>query len=235
MLPAAYFQHVYAIFREQGHPEIAQGQMAYMRHQFDFFGLKAPAWLALTKEIHRTVGVPAGAELQELVRLCLADDHREMHYFALETVQKNLIKQPADFLAFLEELVVTRSWWDTVDWLAKLIGMHLLRFPELQEPACERWLASGNTWLQRVSMIFQLTYRQKTNTGLLFHNIRQLAGSPEFFIRKGAGWALRQYAKTDPAAVLNFVESTALSPLTRREALKALQKNERKKTASPLE
>ncbi len=224
MSPSSYFQHVYAIFREQGHPEIAQGQMAYMRRQFDFFGLKAPVWLALTKDIHRTSGVPEGADLLELVRLCLADDHREMHYFALETVQKNLKKQPAEYLAFLEELVLTRSWWDTVDWLAKLIGMHLLRFPELQEPACARWLASGNIWLQRVSMIFQLTYREKTNTALMFQNIRQLAGSPEFFIRKGAGWALRQYAKTDPAAVLQFVESTALSPLTRREALKTLSK-----------
>ncbi len=137
-------------------------------------------------------------------------------------MQKNLKKQPAEFLDFLEELVVTRSWWDTVDWLAKLIGMHLLRFPELQQPACVRWLDSGNIWLQRVSMIYQLTYRQKTNTELLFQNIRHLAGSKEFFIQKGAGWALRQYAKTDPAAVIHFVETTRLAPLTRREALKAL-------------
>ena len=85
-------------------------------------------------------------------------------------------------------------------------------------------LASGNIWLQRVSMIFQLTCRNKTDTTLLFHNIRQLADSPEFFIQKGAGWALRQYSKTDPAAVMLFVESARLAPLTRREALKWLPK-----------
>ncbi|MEO6040212.1 MAG: DNA alkylation repair protein, partial [Saprospiraceae bacterium] len=166
-----------------------------------------------------------GEDLKALVRLCLADDHRELHYFALETVQKNLKKQPADFLDFLEELIVTRSWWDTVDWLAKLVGMHLLRFPALQQPASARWLASDNLWLQRISMIFQLAYRDKTDAVLLFHNIRQLACSKEFFIQKGAGWALRQYSKIDPSAVRAFVESHSLAPLTRREALKWLQKN----------
>jgi len=224
MLPDHYYQLVRSTFRKQGNPEIAQGQMAYMRHQFEFFGLKAPIWMALTKEIHRTNGLPEEEDLQQLARLCLADDHRELHYFALETVQKSLKKQPADFLTFLEELVTTRSWWDTVDWLAKLIGIHLLRFPELRQAACARWLASGNIWLQRISMIFQLNYRQKTDTVLLFHNIRQLAGSKEFFIQKGAGWALRQYAKTDPEAVKAFVAHNHLAPLTRREALKGQAK-----------
>ncbi len=199
--------------------------MAYMRHQFEFFGLKAPVWLALAKEIHGTAGLPEGDDLKTLARLCFADDHREMHYFALETVQKTLKKQPAEFLDFLEELIVTRSWWDTVDWLAKLVGMHLLRFPELRQPATARWLASGNMWLQRVSIIFQLTYRSKTDTTLMFHNILQLADSAEFFIQKGAGWALRQHSKTDPEAVQNFVAKHRLAPLTRREALKWINKN----------
>jgi 3-methyladenine DNA glycosylase AlkD len=226
MSPADYLQLVRTAFREHGHPEVAQGQMAYMRNQFEFYGLKAPTWLALTREIHRTAGVPEGEELKMLARQCLADDHRELHYFALETVQKNLKKQPPEFLEFLEELAITRSWWDTVDWLAKLIGGHLLRFPALQQPTTARWLASGNIWLQRLSMIFQLTYRDKTDAALLFHNIRQLAESKEFFIQKGAGWALRQYSKTDPAAVAWFVENNRLAPLTRREALKWVQKNQ---------
>ncbi len=117
MSPADYFQLVRSTFREHGHPEIAQGQMAYMRHQFEYFGLKAPVWLALTKDIHRHAGIPEGEDLKALVWLCLADDHRELHYFALETVQKTLKKQPAEFLDFLEALIITRSWWDTVDWL----------------------------------------------------------------------------------------------------------------------
>ncbi len=224
MPPTEYLQLVRTTFREHGDPNIAQGQMAYMRHQFEYFGLKAPAWLALTKEIHGMIGVPEGDDLKRLVRLCFADDHRELHYFALETVQKNLKKQPAEFLDFLEELIITRSWWDTVDWLAKLVGIHLLRFPELRQPVTARWIASGNRWLQRVSMIFQLLFRDKTDAALLFHNIRQLADSTEFFIQKGAGWALRQYSKTSPEAVQHFVNANRLAPLTRREALKWLGK-----------
>ncbi len=225
MTPSEYFHLVQTTFREHGRPEVAQGQMAYMRHQFEYFGLKGPIWLALTKEIHSGAGCPTGDDLKTLVRHCFADDHRELHYFALETVQKTLKKQPAEFLDFLEELIVTRSWWDTVDWLAKLVGIHLLRFPTLRPSATARWLASSNIWLQRVSMIFQLTYRDQTNADLLFHNIRQLMDSPEFFLQKGAGWALRQYSKTDPAAVRAFVTNNPVAPLTRREALKWLHKN----------
>ena len=83
---------------------------------------------------------------------------------------------------------------------------------------------SGNMWLQRVSLIFQLTYKENTDEALMFGYIRRLSGSKEFFIRKGAGWALRQYSKTAPEAVKQFVESNKLAPLTKREALKWLKK-----------
>ena len=220
MLPADYYQLVRDTFRSQGNPEIAQGQMAYMRHQFEFFGLKMPAWTSLAKVIHAEKGIPEGDDLKELVRRCFEDEHREMHYFGLETLQKALKKQPAECIDFLEELILTRSWWDTVDWINKLVGLHFKKYPELIGPVTERWMDSGNIWLQRVSMIFQLTYRDKTDTELLFGYIERLSGSKEFFIQKGAGWALRQYAKTNPEAVLAFVDSHKLAPLTRREALK---------------
>ncbi len=146
-----------------------------------------------------------------------------MHYFALETVQKTLKKQPAEFIDFLEELICTRSWWDSVDWLAKLVGLHFKLYPALIQPVTERWVSSGNMWLQRVSMIFQLTYKEKTDAELMFGYIRRLAHSKEFFIQKGAGWALRQYSKTNPEAVAHFVENTQLAPLTKREALRLLK------------
>ena len=78
----------------------------------------------------------------------------------------------------------------------------------------------GNIWLQRVSLIFQLTYKDKTDAELLFDYVKRLAESKEFFLQKAVGWALRQYGKTNPAVVKKFVENTPLSPLTRREALK---------------
>jgi len=217
-----YYQQVRDRFRAHGKPDIAQGQMAYMRHQFEYFGLKMPAWMALTREIHKSLGLPDGQELIDLARLCFQDDHREMQYFAIETVQKMLKKQPAEFIHFLEELILEKSWWDTVDWIAKLVGMHFERYPELTRPVTERWMASGNLWLQRVCLIFQLRYAKKTDAELLFGYIRQVAGSKEFFLQKGAGWALRQFSKTNPEAVRQFLAETAVSPLTRREGAKYL-------------
>jgi 3-methyladenine DNA glycosylase AlkD len=143
-----------------------------------------------------------------------------MHYFGLETLEKTLKKQPSECIDFLEELICTRSWWDTVDWINKLVGLHFRKYPALIQPVTERWMASGNIWLQRICLIFQLTYKDKTDTALLFKYVERVAGSKEFFLQKGAGWALRQLAKTNPEAVVSFVEKTRLAPLTRREALK---------------
>lgn len=224
MSPTAYYHHVRDLFREKGSPEMAQMQMWYLRNQFEFFGLKMPQWTALTKDIHKEHGVPDGEDLKALARLCFEDDHREMHYFALQTVEKALKKQPPEFIDFLEELILSRSWWDTVDWVNKLVGQHFLRYPELTKPVTERWMDSGNIWLQRVCLIFQLMYKDKTDADLLFGYVRRVAGSKEFFLQKGAGWALRQYSRTNPEAVRQFVEANRLAPLTRREALRLMGK-----------
>jgi 3-methyladenine DNA glycosylase AlkD len=85
-------------------------------------------------------------------------------------------------------------------------------------------MASCNFWLQRVCLIFQLSYRNKTDAALLFKYVQMVAASKEFFLQKGAGWALRQYSRTDPEAVRAFVERTSLAPLTRREALRLMDK-----------
>ena len=124
----------------------------------------------------------------------------------------------------MEELIRTQSWWDTVDGINKLVGLHFKRYPELIRPVTERWMASEYFWLQRVCIIFQLTYRAQTDQELMFAYIRRVAHSKEFFLQKAAGWALRQYAKTNPAAVQQFLDTTAVAPLTRREAMKALKK-----------
>lgn len=222
--PQDYLAHVKFIFREKGDPERAQGQRWYTRHQFEFYGLKAPEWMALAKEIFTEKGIPEEENLKTFARLCYDDEYREIHYFGTETVQRELKKQPEDFILLLEELITTKSWWDTVDWLAKLVGIHFKKYPHLILPVTERWMASENFWLQRVCLIFQLSYKVKTDFELMKKYILQLAGSKEFFIQKGAGWALRQYSKTDPNGVVDFIENhPQLASLTRREGLKWLK------------
>ncbi len=222
MSAQTHFETVRARFRDAGDPAVAQGQMAYMKNHFEFYGLKMPVWRDLARQLHQELGIPAGEDLHELARLCFADEHRELHYYALQTLEKALKKQPAGFIDLLEELILTNSWWDSVDWIAKLVGLHFKRYPELIGPVTARWMDSGALWLQRVCLIFQLTYKEKTDSAMLFGFVRRVALSKEFFLQKGAGWALRQYARTNPEAVRAFVEREKLAPLTRREAMKHL-------------
>jgi 3-methyladenine DNA glycosylase AlkD len=226
-LPEAYVSGIRDLFRRHGQPDVAQGQMQYMKNQFEFFGLKAPVWTALARQYFEENGIPQGPSLWELARRCFQAPERELHYFALEAVQKQQKKADTTYIDLLEELILTHSWWDTVDWIAKLAGIHFRRFPEQIRPVTERWMASGNIWLQRVSMIFQLAYRDKTDAGLLFEYIQALAGSKEFFIQKGAGWALRQYSRTAPERVRQFLsDNPQLSALTRREGGRLLPENQ---------
>ena len=123
-----------------------------------------------------------------------------------------------------EELITTKSWWDTVDGLAaNQVGEHFQRYPELRGKCTKRWMASGNIWLQRTCLIFQLRYKKQTDFELMKSFIIPLAGSKEFFIRKAIGWALRQYSKFEPARVIDFVESQPMSHLSKKEALKLIK------------
>lgn len=225
--PQNYYQTVYRAFQEAGRPEVAEGQAAYMRHQFEFFGLKMPAWMALAKALFKELGMPGYENLKSTVRLCMADEHREMQYFAIELTQKCLKKQDVDFIDFLAELITTRSWWDTVDWLAKLAGIHFKKFPDQLHPITRRWVDSGNIWLQRTALICQRFHKEATDAELLFTYILELADSREFFIQKGAGWALREYSKVAPDVVAAFIhQHPELPALSRREGIKWILKNQ---------
>jgi 3-methyladenine DNA glycosylase AlkD len=215
-----YLSAIRRVLNDNGNPEYAQKQMQYMKNHFDFYGLNAPKWMGLSKEFFTEHGVFDGEDLKQFARLCFDEPQRELHYIALEMVQKQVKIQPEDFIFFLEELILTKSWWDSVDWIAKLVAMHFTRFPHQICPITEGWIRNENMWLQRMAITFQRYFKGKTDEKLLFDYIRRTANSREFFIQKGAGWALREYAKINPSAVISFCETTELAPLTRREALK---------------
>lgn len=220
-----YYQNIRDTFQQAGKPEVAEGQMRYMRNQFEYFGLKMPAWTAIAKAYFREKGLPDGDDLKKVVRLCLEDDHREMHYFGIEITQRQLKKQDTGFIFFLEELITTKSWWDTVDWLAKLAGIHFQRFPQQLHEVTRRWMDSGNIWLQRSAIICQRFYKQGTDANLLFDYILEVANTKEFFLQKGAGWALREYSKVAPEKVTTFIKAHQLPALTVREGMKWIKKN----------
>jgi 3-methyladenine DNA glycosylase AlkD len=110
-----------------------------------------------------------------------------------------------------------------VDALAvHVAGTVLKRHPEAVEEWNERWAGSADLWLNRTAILFQNRWKDDTDRALLFANIDRHTASREFFIRKAIGWSLRELGKTDPGAVLAFVQGRKLSPLSEREAVRNL-------------
>jgi 3-methyladenine DNA glycosylase AlkD len=201
-------------------PEKAVSMSAYMRHQFAFLGIPAPLRQASTKAAFSSLGVRKKPLETELVRSLWALSEREYQYTALEYLHLCQKKLGEQHLALLETLICSKSWWDTVDSLAPLVGMVVQRHAHLQE-VMDAWAVHPNFWLRRVAILHQLRLKHQTDRQRLFGYIEHNLLDKEFFIRKAIGWSLREYAKTDAGAVLEFVElHPELSKLSKREAMK---------------
>ena len=126
-----------------------------------------------------------------------------------------------NIIKLIENLIVTNSWWDSVDVVAKyLLGDYLQQFPNETYEVIERFSNSNNMWLNRSAIIFQLSYKEKTNFDLLKSECEKHKESKEFFIQKAIGWALRDYSRFNPNGVAEYVNSTNLKSLSQREALR---------------
>ncbi len=220
-----YIQELGKVYLQHGSPSNAEGMSRYMKEQFPYYGIKTPQRRALAAAFIAEHGLPEGETLKALCRACFESEYRELHYFVGDALSKRLKTLDVSFLAVFEALIGTHSWWDSVDFLApKLAGGLFLRFPEQIAPYTDRWIESDNFWYQRAAIIFQLGYKQKTDAQRLFKNVLRRADSKEFFVQKGAGWALREYSKVNPTAVMSFVQGHKLPALTTREALRLMKK-----------
>jgi 3-methyladenine DNA glycosylase AlkD len=135
---------------------------------------------------------------------------------------------PSEFIDTIETLLTTNSWWDTVDTLAgHAVGTHFRRFPEIKELTLSKWRSSENIWLRRTCLLFQLNYKEETDFDLLGGIILEHLGQKDFFINTAIGWALRTYSRVEADRVRAFVIATPLHPLSAREALKWLDRQEK--------
>jgi 3-methyladenine DNA glycosylase AlkD len=156
-------------------------------------------------------------------------EFREERYAAIELTDGRRVEsfQTPDALPMYEEMIVSGAWWDYVDVIAsRRIGLYLLRrHPDSMRAAMLEWSRSDNLWKRRTSIICQLSLGAETDLDLLYACIEPSLSSREFFLRKAIGWALRQYARIDPAEVQRYVaeHESQLSPLSKREALKRVQ------------
>ena len=199
----------------------ARAMKAYMRGCFEFLGVKTPARRKAAKAFFKKHG---GADIDwRFVRQAWEHPFREMQYAALDYLEtrKNLLR-PGD-LPQLKKLAQTKSWWDTIDFLDRLAGGIIAGFPETR-PVILQWSRDEDIWLRRLAIDHQLLRKDQTDQHLLEQILVNNLDQTEFFINKAIGWALRDYSKTNPEWVKNFIRQHhgKMAPLSIREASKYL-------------
>ncbi len=210
-------------FEQHANVADADGMKAYMLHQFHFFGLKTPLRRKLSKEYFKQ-SLPPFKDAEEIVKDCWQHPNREMQYIGTEFLAYYKKEWKKNTIQLMEYMITHKSWWDSVDHAATdLTGPFFKLFPEQTDKITGKWNRSSNIWLQRSSIMFQKAYKKETDKELLSNYILHVAASKEFFIQKAIGWALREYSKTNPDWVKQFVKQHKLSPLSTREALKRIQ------------
>ncbi len=207
-------------------PLKAKWMEEYMRGKFAFLGVQAP----YRKEWFKGFWAENKNEIIQDYPALLNDlwhsDFREMQMVGLDILIKIQRKLTEEDITLLEDLITTKSWWDTVDMIASnSVAALLKKFDSLYEKYPIKWIQNKNIWLQRTAIIFQLKYKDEVNEDLLYDFILQTKDSKEFFIEKAAGWALRQYSKFNKQSVQNFIRSHPdLANLTVREGSKYLKR-----------
>lgn len=209
-------------FQKNSNGENAFAMAKYMRNHFSFFGMKTEERRRIFKDIWKENKNEIEENPREIALKLYSKPQRELHLCAIEILIKQLKgNYKKEDILLIEKLIITNSWWDSVDTIAKnILGEYLLEFPLETEKVIERFSNSENMWLNRSAILFQLGYKRKTNFDLLKSECEKHKNSNEFFIQKAIGWALREYSRTNPEAVRNFVANTNLKPLSTKEALK---------------
>ena len=202
-------------------PNDAAAMKAYMKNKFEFLGVKTPARRKLAKAFFKqqTDSVVDWNFINEAWN----NLYRELQYAALDYLEsRKKLLTPSD-LPRLKKLAQTKSWWDTIDFLDRLVGSIIARFPETKE-IIVAWSCDEDIWLRRLAIDHQLLRKEKTDTKLLEKILVNNLGRTEFFINKAIGWALRDYSKTNPDWVRAFIErhQTEMAALSIREGSKYL-------------
>jgi 3-methyladenine DNA glycosylase AlkD len=206
--------------------ERAAPMQAYAKSKMPYLGVTAVPLRAVCRQVFASVDFPTAAAWRSAVLgLWRGARFREERYCAIELTGVRRFDRFQDMAALpmYEEMIVTGAWWDLVDGIAgHRLGALLRRFPREVRREMLAWSRSDDLWKRRSAILCQLTFKKATDLDLLYATIEPALDSKEFFLRKAIGWALRQYAWTDPGEVRRYVREhdAELSPLSKREALK---------------
>lgn len=219
----AIIAQLISTFEAHRNPAYAAKMKWYMKDHFKFYGIAQPLRKELSKAFLHQLLVIENVTPRLVIQQMWHHPEREILYVCLDYVAKAHKQWTADSIDDFEYMLTHYSWWDTVDTVAtNLVGKYFQKWYDADYQRIEQWNNDNNMWLNRSAIIFQLKYKHKTDTEILFACIETHRKSKQFFHQKAIGWALRELAKTQPKLVQNFVAQTELMPLSVREALKHL-------------
>ena len=209
-------------FAANAKAENALPMAKYMKDLFPFYGIKTDERRAILKSVCKKHQAEIDSNARTIAWELFLKKERELQYCGIEIIMKSLKNNYIiEDIVWIEQLLITNSWWDSVDTISKyILGSYLKQFPTEIATVVQRFSNAENMWLNRSVILFQLGYKSTTDFNLLQSLCLKHSHSNEFFIRKAIGWALREYAKTDPDAVRKFVLQSNLKPLSKKEALK---------------
>ena len=217
--------------REAADPKRVPQMQAYMKSAMPYLGVTSPVHKAVCKEALSAHLLQSFDEWRNAaLELWRGAEFLEERYAAIAVTGASRYRTFNTMAAMPvhEEMIVTGAWWDYVDTIAgHQVGDVLRAEPRRMKPLMRRWARDANLWKRRTAILSQLGFKQDTDLDLLYACIEPNFEDREFFIRKAIGWALRQYAWTNPREVRRYVRQhrTHLSPLSTREALKNIAAN----------
>lgn len=216
------YETIKKLFETYSNPERARQMSGYMKEQYTFYGIAAPDRRNLYKDFLKTEKKQGSIDWK-FINQCYSDAHREFQYLAYDYLLAMKKQVCFEDISSVKDLVMAKSWWDTVDMLAQVVGNIALKDSRVDEEMLA-WSREENIWVQRIAILYQLRFKQKTNMTQLEQIILNCVGTNEFFINKAIGWALREYSKTNPDWVRDFLEKyqEQMANLSIREASKYL-------------
>ncbi|MFJ7071157.1 DNA alkylation repair protein [Streptomyces sp. NPDC098781] len=222
VLADTVLERLVAAYGAAADAERAVSMRAYMKDVAPFLGLTTPTRRALSRTVLQDTPRPDETDCTAVALRCWELPEREYHYFAVDYLRRHVKRCSSGFLPVARHLITTVPWWDTVDLLAAhVVGGLVAADPKLKADM-DAWIEDPDLWIARTALLHQLRYKERTDTERLFAYCLRQSAHPDFFIRKAIGWCLREYAKTDPDAVRDFLarERGRFAPLSVREALK---------------
>ncbi|MEQ3458419.1 DNA alkylation repair protein [Enterococcus cecorum] len=216
------YETIKKLFESHSNPERVISMSKYMKDQFSFYGIAASDRRNLYKDFLETEKKQDSIDWK-FIEQCYADNHREFQYLVYDYLLAMKKQVCFEDISSVKDLVMAKSWWDTVDMLAQVVGNIALKDSRVDEEMLA-WSREENIWVQRIAILYQLRFKEKTNTTQLEQILLNCVGTNEFFINKAIGWALREYSKTNPDWVRTFLENhqAQMANLSIREASKYL-------------